>query len=179
MQLPKTKTLFHQFVEDNNLMDDVPSLKVKKVVSGSCTIFTGPHNPEEPGNNKEFAQSYAQSTSLYPCYSGHATREGDPICDSYRIHTYEHGTVVFCLADGCNWGERPREASNRYVTKHSPWCSPRSAKDTFVHYCQQKLTEPKNLKDYVCESPPHRYSFSNDSKIRPAFSLTRSFYPTW
>jgi hypothetical protein len=42
--------------------------------------------------------------------------------------------TLFALADGCNWGERPRQASNR-------------AKDAFVAYLMQKTNEFKTPRD--------------------------------
>eukprot|EP01088_Endostelium_zonatum_P017200 TRINITY_DN4955_c0_g1_i1.p1 TRINITY_DN4955_c0_g1~~TRINITY_DN4955_c0_g1_i1.p1 ORF type:complete len:477 (+),score=124.25 TRINITY_DN4955_c0_g1_i1:225-1655(+) len=35
---------------------------------------------------------------------------GDPICDCYGINFHEDH-VVFCIADGCNWGVKPRDAA--------------------------------------------------------------------
>jgi len=66
-------------------------------------------------------------------YKGNASREGDPICDSYRMQIHNNA-VFFCLADGCNWGERPRQASNR-------------SKDAFIGFLQQKIPELKGSKE--------------------------------
>lgn len=37
-------------------------------------------------------------------------RDGDPICDRYGVRVY--GNRIHCVvADGCNWGDRPRDAA--------------------------------------------------------------------
>jgi serine/threonine protein phosphatase PrpC len=44
---------------------------------------------------------------------------GDPICDRFYLQLYENASLV-ALADGCNWGMKPREAamlaSNELIT---------------------------------------------------------------
>jgi len=35
-------------------------------------------------------------------------RVGDPICDVFGVQIYANCTL-FALADGCNWGERPKK----------------------------------------------------------------------
>jgi hypothetical protein len=37
-------------------------------------------------------------------------RQGDPICDQVCVERFENG-VILALADGCNWGEKPRKAA--------------------------------------------------------------------
>ena len=39
-----------------------------------------------------------------------AIRLGDPVCDCYGLQLYANRTVI-AIADGCNWGEAPREAA--------------------------------------------------------------------
>jgi hypothetical protein len=61
-------------------------------------------------------------------------RDGDPICDSFRVRTFINGAVV-CIADGCNWGARPKKASN-------------VAKDTFVSFLEKAaLKTIKTVRD--------------------------------
>ena len=54
-------------------------------------------------------------------------REGSPICDQYRAEFF-HTRAIIALADGCNWGDPPREAA-------------RAARDAFVHYLRNHHCE--------------------------------------
>jgi len=40
------------------------------------------------------------------------SQQGTPICDRYGIMRFEE-MCSFCVTDGCNWGERPRLASEK------------------------------------------------------------------
>jgi hypothetical protein len=61
-------------------------------------------------------QVSAQSISTYPLKIGSnpPVREGDPICDQFRLTHFESRTLL-ALADGCNWGEEPKEAAAKAV----------------------------------------------------------------
>ena len=37
-------------------------------------------------------------------------RQGDPICDRYGLNIFQN-RLVCVVADGCNWGERPKTAA--------------------------------------------------------------------
>jgi len=52
----------------------------------------------------------ARTVSSYPLFPGGTKRQGSPICDQYYIQT-QPDRMFICVADGCNWGERPREAA--------------------------------------------------------------------
>lgn len=105
-------TIFHAHVTRKNLLADVDeNLKIKKVLSGDVAMLAGPRGSDNIPD--DYSQAYAQVLSLYPLNLKSAIREGDPICDSYRVHTTETGSI-WCLADGCNWGPRPCQAANRY-----------------------------------------------------------------
>jgi len=65
-----------------------------------------------------------QTISTYPTISGDGQRSGDPICDHWAIRCFQNRIIV-CLADGCGWGERSRQAAIlavdgfiEYMTKH-------------------------------------------------------------
>jgi len=130
--IPKGDNLFQARARELNLYDKVPEWVIKKPNIKNPITISGPYNTNE-NPSYEFTRSYGCTVSTYPYYPNHASREGDPICDSYRIHTYENGVLV-CLADGCNWGERPKEASNR-------------AKDAFVAYVQDNICDCRTLKE--------------------------------
>ena len=62
----------------------------------------------------------AKSISLYPrkasLVDGRVVvdanvREGDPICDQLVVDRFPNQTL-FALADGCNWGWKPRNAAH-------------------------------------------------------------------
>lgn len=39
-------------------------------------------------------------------------RVGDPICDVFGVQVFANRTLV-ALADGCNWGEKPKKGESR------------------------------------------------------------------
>jgi len=80
----------------------------------------------------DFPQTSGISTSTYPL-KNKITRMGDPIVDGYRVSAYDNG-LVFCLTDGCSWGDLPKEASER-------------TKSSFMSFMQKKLNEMKSTKD--------------------------------
>jgi len=65
--------------------------------------------PED--NYKTFIN--ATTISTYPLNAPKTKREGDPICDSYCVQVYNNNRVIIGLADGCNWGFRPFQASHK------------------------------------------------------------------
>lgn len=111
--LPKEKTKIHLHAEELKLSDSFPPCKIKKVTTSSTYTLTYPDNDDD-GDIDDRVYSHADGIvrSLYPYIQARASRDGDPICDSFRVHVYDNATV-WCIADGCNWGERPRQASNR------------------------------------------------------------------
>jgi len=52
----------------------------------------------------------ARTVSTYPLMPGGKKRQGSPICDQYYVQAQPDRLFV-CVADGCNWGERPRDAA--------------------------------------------------------------------
>lgn len=187
--LPKgAPTVFHSHVERKNLLDELSAtMRVKRVMTGDVASLAGPKG--EDVVPEEYSQAFAQVISLYPMNIKLNIREGDPICDSYRIHTSDTGSI-WCLADGCNWGQRPFQAANRYVlllllvlfpsfyhyslsnlsfhpsiitlTSH---LAPKSARDAFVSVVQSKVNETKTVREVVrttCE--PLHHSASNIPK---------------
>jgi len=123
--------LVHNFAEKHTLADKIPAWKIKKLTGDDPVIVSGPYNKQTPPST--FCQAFGVTISTYPMYSGRSSREGDPICDSYRLQTHRNGGI-FCVADGCGWGERPKEASNR-------------VKDTFVLYFNDKVKNMKNCRE--------------------------------
>lgn len=69
-------------------------------------------------SNKDIAPAsfeecvFARSISTYPYSTQRGMRLGDPICDSFCISLHTARCII-AVADGCNWGERPRRAAQR------------------------------------------------------------------
>jgi hypothetical protein len=74
-----------------------------------------------------FTSIAARSVSTYPMGLCGKVRDGSPICDSYLVR-FQGNTAILCLADGCGWGVRSREASMK-------------AKCGFVKYVDQSMTK--------------------------------------
>tara|TARA_R110002050_G_scaffold286458_1_gene436862 strand:+ start:228 stop:1235 length:1008 start_codon:yes stop_codon:yes gene_type:complete len=76
-----------------------------------------------------------KQTSTYPrdMQSPEKLRLGDPIADQYKLRVYEN-RIVFALADGCSWGERPRMAAQK-------------ACEGFVSYLTENLRKINNTGD--------------------------------
>lgn len=51
----------------------------------------------------------------------------------YLLQNLTIGVVIAVLADGCNWGNPPKEAASR-------------AKENFARYVQEHVTEVKNVR---------------------------------
>ncbi|KAF2072885.1 hypothetical protein CYY_005809 [Polysphondylium violaceum] len=108
---------------------NLPKLEVIPVSpNGKEAYFTGPDYPNERTEPvKEtgtpmvsyptaFSDSlYAVSTSTYPFIPGTMVRAGDPIADRYTCCVYNN-RLITCLADGCNWGQKPKEAAQKAST---------------------------------------------------------------
>lgn len=112
--LPKQKTLIQKRAEELGFFTMLPPCKVKKPRTSNMKSISFPSNSNN--SDEDYIPTLADgiTISLYPYYADRASREGDPICDSFRIHVYENA-MIWCLADGCNWGERPKQASIKCV----------------------------------------------------------------
>jgi len=145
LAIQKGKSVVHECAILNNLYDKIPNYKVKKsVLDKDPVVISGPYNKQLPPQN--FNNAFGVTISTYPLYFGRKNRDGDPICDSYRIQTYR-GCQIICVADGCGWGERPREASNRL-------------RDNFVLYFTEKAKNVKTLKD-ISEHLVTSFAYAN------------------
>lgn len=95
----------------------------------------GPSNDEDVEASYEYNSSdylCAKTTTTYPFdprlppkADGKRQRLGDPICDQFYLQIY-HRCVIAAVADGCSWGDQPRDAAE-------------SACRTFVTYMQRYL----------------------------------------
>src|SRR5688500_13676170 len=126
---PKGKTIFHTTAEEKNLYDILPNIKVKKLVlnNKSTVHLSGPYDEEFP--TIPFSHAYGRTTTTYPLDVESCIKQGDPICDSFRIQVNSNVTI-FCIADGCGWYNYTKLASN-------------TAKDAFVSYLASKVPGKK------------------------------------
>ena len=75
----------------------------------------------------EFEDTFAgRSTSTYPYMSKKGGRDGDPICDFFKVVLSPTDSII-TVCDGCNWGTGPAEAARRaskgfidFLTKERP-----------------------------------------------------------
>ena len=67
----------------------------------------------------------ARSISTYPFDKERGVREGDPICDQYKVILSKH-RVIIAMSDGCNWGFAPRDAAIK-------------SSSAFVNYIQKNI----------------------------------------
>lgn len=125
---------------DKNLKDilapDQMQMMVNAIPNYSLTVLesdmflatvAGPNFDEGARVYKETV--CARSISTYPHLDG-LGRAGDPICDFYYLRLFEDA-IIFSLADGCNWGEAPKQAAKRAGT-------------SLVRYLQDRLHLLKN-----------------------------------
>lgn len=95
------------------ITSSVPVLKVaplKKKIE--LANIRGPPSDESEQKYEDFIS--AKSISTYPKKGEGNKREGDPICDQYCLSHFSNRTI-FSLADGCNWGDEPRNAAQKAV----------------------------------------------------------------
>jgi hypothetical protein len=68
----------------------------------------GPPDDESEQSFEE--RAVGQTVSTYPLMPGDARKLGSPICDCFCVKLYEN-RIIGVVADGCNWGNRPRTAA--------------------------------------------------------------------
>jgi len=91
------------------LVGTLPKRRVKKLQYGEKNIFLA--GPDSECSPEAFEDHIcAQTISLYPVNKHANTRLGDPICDRFAVQLYEN-RVIATVADGCNWGPKPRDAA--------------------------------------------------------------------
>eukprot|EP01118_Nematostelium_gracile_P017645 TRINITY_DN7609_c0_g1_i2.p1 TRINITY_DN7609_c0_g1~~TRINITY_DN7609_c0_g1_i2.p1 ORF type:complete len:438 (-),score=113.86 TRINITY_DN7609_c0_g1_i2:4-1317(-) len=117
------------------IFEHLPLIKVKKIKKNPRVLdfSSGPLDMQYPNDAVEPWIS-GRSISTYPFLPGKPQRDGDPICDSFKIELLEENCIVAVVCDGCNWGRRPMEASNR-------------AKDAFTEYMKSHVSEISDIRD--------------------------------
>lgn len=132
IEINKGNSDIHKSAESHNLVQKLPIWRLQRfMVEKPPVVNSGPYNKITPPTS--FGHAFATTVSTYPQMRGKRSREGDPVCDSYRVHTHENG-VIACIADGCGWGELPKQASNRL-------------KDNFCMYFTKNVSKIKTTRD--------------------------------
>jgi len=103
------QSIIHKTAEP--LYSKIPNWKIKKLIQKPPMVISGPYNPESPGGS--YGHAYGVSVSNYPAKKN--GRDGDPICDCFRVNTYQNA-IIAVIADGCGWGEKPKAAATRVTT---------------------------------------------------------------
>jgi hypothetical protein len=155
------------------LYDHLPSCKVKACRSTNrVALISGPsrreemeeqdgskdvadETPEEKERAKFVTYAYGRTISTYPwdTNNGKKEKQGSPVCDRFSVMLFEERYVIV-LADGCNWGLRPREAALRAInafveyvtTNHSSAQTLKNAAELMLHgfsRAHKKIAEGK------------------------------------
>lgn len=96
----------------------LPRLPVCPLVSRNHMQVAGPMGPAGPVIGDDSGSAHymdivaGKSISTYPHIPGNPNRDGDPIADRFAGYVYEN-RVVAAVADGCNWGAKPKEAAHK------------------------------------------------------------------
>ena len=123
---------YNKFQLNRESMQDyckyVPSLEIDQKATEKPKVFIEFYSKVAEGKectHEDFlSYFYGRSTSTYPYVEEKQQREGEPICDQYRV-LFSPSTTIVAIADGCNWGYAPANAAflsaktfTRYLHKH-------------------------------------------------------------
>eukprot|EP01119_Soliformovum_irregulare_P008789 TRINITY_DN2189_c0_g1_i2.p1 TRINITY_DN2189_c0_g1~~TRINITY_DN2189_c0_g1_i2.p1 ORF type:complete len:438 (+),score=84.53 TRINITY_DN2189_c0_g1_i2:343-1656(+) len=115
--------------------EHVPDYKIRKIKKNP-KIFDdswGPYDVQFP-DDQYSSFICGRSISTYPHIPGKDKRDGDPICDSFQVQLLEDNVVLAVICDGCNWGDRPKDASNK-------------AKEGMLNYMRSHIHEMSDARD--------------------------------
>jgi len=112
-QMP-TSTTTSPGTDNNSIYRALPNSPITPTVSSTAVPLGRSSGPiVESDAAMSIREVFAARTvSLYPMIPGTKHREGDPICDRFECRVYDNRAVL-AVADGCNWGSRPREAATK------------------------------------------------------------------
>lgn len=109
------------------------------------SLLTGPDHDESEQSYSSYA--CARAISTYPHPPSKESRDGDPICDQFCLRIFKNRTI-FSLADGCNWGIKPREAASRACLSFSKYVNKNHHRLTTTQdaglVCLEALAEANN-----------------------------------
>lgn len=137
----QNESYIQKFVRCSTLHVHLPEMKLKFLGVDKAVRLVVPRKDESAALVED--DSCCKTISTYPHLStmlsdGSVTvdknvRQGDPICDQACLERFENGVLV-ALADGCNWGEKPRKAALL-------------ASRTFVEYVKRSASEVLTVQD--------------------------------
>jgi len=102
-----------------------------KLFGQALATLKGP--PDDESEQMFEERAAARTVSTYPKMPQDLKKLGDPICDCFCAKLYEN-RVISVVADGCNWGNRPRTAALK-------------ARTAFVNQMKQHQHEIMNTHD--------------------------------
>lgn len=135
----KNQPFLEDIPENIYLSDRVELLKSKiaqpLIESAPLRTFVGPLIDQGTATDPPqhyYDRASMQAISTYPCRSSYG-RHGDPICDHYGFLPFTN-RCISVVADGCNWGTRPKKAAQR-------------ARDTVMEYLSSELHKIHTVRD--------------------------------
>jgi CRP-like cAMP-binding protein len=137
----QNESYIQKFVRCSTLHVHLPEMKLKFLAVDKAVRLIAPKLNETANLIED--DSCVKTISTYPHLSTMLAdgtvqvdkniRQGDPICDQACLERFENG-VLLALADGCNWGEKPRKAA--YL-----------AARTFIEYVKRSASEVLTVQD--------------------------------
>ncbi|KAH3765555.1 cyclophilin B [Pelomyxa schiedti] len=95
-----------------DLTNTLPMMKVIKHPSATV-VYSAMSNNAQDQDVSFHDVLCGRTISTYPMDTVKNERMGDPVCDKFHIRLCIGGKAFLSLADGCNWGHRPKEAALR------------------------------------------------------------------
>lgn len=138
----------------------LPRLKVLPLAAKNHVVISGPNGPVGPVVADESGSAHysdivaGRSISTYPHVPGNQNRDGDPIADKYAAHVFEN-RIIASVADGCNWGPKPREAAQK-------------ANSAFIEYINQyhdTITDVKKAGGVLLSAFEHAHNSIMEGKL--------------
>eukprot|EP01116_Phalansterium_solitarium_P000643 TRINITY_DN10485_c0_g1_i1.p1 TRINITY_DN10485_c0_g1~~TRINITY_DN10485_c0_g1_i1.p1 ORF type:complete len:913 (+),score=258.32 TRINITY_DN10485_c0_g1_i1:60-2798(+) len=126
MRLEGQLSIIKDSARREQLLASVSKLPVKPLSSDEIVtlVSTFDWSTGEIGEKSFEDIVCGKSVSTYPRDSLTGKREGDPICDQFCASVYDN-RIISVVADGCNWGEEPKEAARKatrittqYIKRH-------------------------------------------------------------
>lgn len=71
-------------------------------------------------------------------------RTGDPICDRFFVQMIRDRAIIL-VADGCNWGEKPRKAAEKASNNFVQYLVEHQAEATTTHYVARLITRALSI----------------------------------
>eukprot|EP00026_Physarum_polycephalum_P008264 Phypoly_transcript_08345.p1 GENE.Phypoly_transcript_08345~~Phypoly_transcript_08345.p1 ORF type:complete len:424 (+),score=60.08 Phypoly_transcript_08345:205-1476(+) len=92
----------------------------------------GPSVGDEAGEESYLDIVAGRTVSTYPHIPGNSQREGDPIADRYGAQIFSN-RIIAAVADGCNWGTKPKEAAVRAESAFIEYVHAQNENITDIH----------------------------------------------